>query len=348
MTNKGRVTIRDVAVASGHAVSTVSNALAGKHYVKEETRRHVREVAMRLGYRPSALAQSLRMRRSSTIGVLVSDVSNPALTEFIRGIDDVAVREGCTILLGNTDEILEKQIGQMRTLLDRQVDGMVFISQHSDEPEVRDLLDGTTPFVLIQRRSRRFEDDYVGSDNAQGMEMSVRYLHDLGHRRIGLITGPGASSTAMERLDAFRQVAADLGCDGDAELVFRGDYTVGAGYNAMHYFVRLGYPPTAIIASNDICALGVQDASIELGLNIPRDLSLMGSDDILLAGLRQINLTTLHLPKRRMGVAAAELLLERIRGKQDDRPAEIIVESRLVERGSCSKPQNPMASISAR
>src|SRR3546814_19719759 len=109
---------------------------------------------------------------------------------------------------------------------------MCRISQHCDQPEVRELLENKTPVVLVQRRSRRFRDDYVGSDNAQGTRDSLEYLHKLGHRRIAFITGPSTSSTAMERLDAYESNAAGLGCETDAELVFSGDYTVEAGYAA--------------------------------------------------------------------------------------------------------------------
>ena len=338
MTDKGRITIKDVAAATGHAVSTVSNALAGKRHVNEETRRQVKEAAERLGYRPSVVARSLRMKLSSTIGVLVPDVSNPAIPEFIRGIDDVAVREGFTILLCNTDEIVARQVGQMETLLDRQVDGMILISQHCDMPEVRNLLDGKTPFVLIQRRSARFRDDYIGSDNLQGMRDSVAYLHELGHRRIGLVTGPATSSTAQERLEAFEAMVAELDCDDDPELIYRGDYTVEAGRAAMHFFAAMPKRPTAIIASNDVCALGVQDAASELGISIPADISLLGCDDIDLAQLRRINLTTLRLPKREMGAAAAELLLRRIHSKRPPTPREIIIPTKLVLRESCAAP----------
>lgn len=338
MPEKSRVTIRDVAAATGHAVSTVSNALAGKRHVNEETRQQVKEAAERLGYRPSVVARSLRMKLSSTIGVLVPDVSNPAIPEFIRGIDDVAVREGCTILLCNTDELIERQISQIQTLLDRQVDGMILISQHCDTPEVRHLLDGETPFVLIQRRSARFRDDYVGSDNLQGMRDSVTYLYELGHRRIALITGPASSSTAQERLEAFEATTLELGCDADPDLVCRGDYTVDAGYEAMHYFASFSNRPTAVIASNDVCALGVQDAASELGISIPDDLSLLGCDDIDLARLRRINLSTLRLPKREMGAAATELLMRRIHSKRPTTPREIIIPTKLVERKSCAAP----------
>lgn len=338
MTQGKRVTIRDVAIKSGHAVSTVSNALADKRHVSEETKEHVKKVAAELGYRPSTLARALRMRLSSTIGVLVADVSNPAAPEFIRGVDDVAVREGCTILLCNTDDQESRQISQMETLLDRQVDGMILISQHVDSPAVRRLLD-KVPFVLLQRRSSRFRDDYVGSDNHGGTALSVDHLVELGHRRIGFVTGPATSSTAMERLEAFEAAAGARGCEIDAELIFRGDYSRDSGYRAMEYFAALDAPPTAIIASNDVNALGILDAANDLGIRIPEDMSVVGCDDIELASLRRIDLTTLHLPKRDMGAAATEVLLRRIHAKRAVQPREVIMPTHLTVRGSSAAPR---------
>ncbi|MBV9111768.1 MAG: LacI family DNA-binding transcriptional regulator [Hyphomicrobiales bacterium] len=153
-----RTTIRDVAREAGVALWTVSNALTGKSYVLDETRRLVQEVADRLGYRASPTAQALRTRRTRAIGVLVADVANPSYPHFIRGIEDVAIRERCILLLCNTDGNEARQIDQMRSLIDRQVDGMVLLSPHCESPQVRKLLDAGIPFVLVQRRSARFTD----------------------------------------------------------------------------------------------------------------------------------------------------------------------------------------------
>lgn len=339
-----RITIRDVAAASGHAVSTVSNALANKPYVNAETRQHIQEIATHMGYRPSTIARALRMRTSSTIGVLIADVSNPASPEFIRGIDDFAQREGSNILLCNTDGDERKQIAQMQALLDRQVDGMILISQFCDTPEIRVLLDGPSPFVLLQRRSRRFRDDYVGSDNVQGTYDSMRYLHGLGHKRIGFVTGPVESSTAMERFEAYESYVQEFGLEVDPDLVFRGDYTLEMGAAAMNHFSRLKKLPTAVIASNDVNAIGIQDAAMEIGLSIPNDFSLLGCDNISFTGLKRIDLTTLHLPKREMGAAAVELLLRRIRSNRPGTPREIIFPTELTIRGSCAAPQRQLTS----
>lgn len=338
MRTRKRVTIREVAAETGLALSTVSNALAGKAHVKQTTRELVQAAAKRLGYRASTLARALRSQRSSTIGVLVADIGNPASPDFVRGIEDVAVEADCNILLCNTDGDETKQISQMHALLDRQVDGMILISQHTESAAVRALLDGGTPYVLIQRRSRLYRDDYVGSDNSGGIALCVRYIAGLGHRRVGFVRGPAESSTAIERLEAFEEAVQAFSLDDDPDLIFPGDYSAEAGYRATQHFFALARPPTAILASNDVNAFGVLEAAQDLGIDIPRDLSVMGWDDIEMAALKRIDLTTLYLPKREMGRAAAELLMRSIRAKRKTTPREIIVPTRLVVRGSCAAP----------
>ena len=173
MKDRKRVTIRDVATECGLALSTVSNAMAGKQHVSEATRSQVQAAAERLGYRASAVARALRLQRSFTIGVLIADIGNPAFPAFVRGVEDVAIREKCNLLLCNTDGDLEKQLWHMRALLDSQVDGMVLISQHVEDPAVRQLMSGGTPCVLVQRRSRHHSDDYVGSNNSDGITAAI-------------------------------------------------------------------------------------------------------------------------------------------------------------------------------
>lgn len=329
-----RVNIHDVARESGVALSTVSNALSGKKHVSAETRLKVKATADRLGYRASAVARGLRMQRTFTLGVLTEDISNPAFPDFVRGIEDVAVQARCNLLLCNNDGDFDKQLDQMRTLIDRQVDGIVLVSQYCSEEAVRKLLESGPPYVLLQRRSQQFRDDYVGADNAAGIEAAVRHLVELGHRRVGFIRGPAESSTAAERLEAFRAAARKFGLDPDPDLVFPGDYKVETGRRAGRAFLELKRPPTAIMASNDLSALGVIEAAAEKGVAIPEDLSLVGFDDIALASISRISLTTIHLPKRAMGAAAADLLMKQIRSKRRLPPTSDILPTYLVVRKS--------------
>lgn len=337
MSERKRVTIRDVAQETGLALSTVSNALAGKNYVSDETRELVLKATERLGYRASVVARALRMQRSFAIGVLIADVANPSSADFVRGVEDVAMREKCTLLLCNTDGDEERQMAHMRTLIDRQVDGIVLISQHCSSPRIRGLLEDGPPFVLVQRRNVAFDEDYVGSDNVEGLSEAIRHVHDLGHRRVGFVRGPVDSSSARERLETFQRQAAALGLDLSEDLVFPGDYSFEGGIAAARYFLKMRRRPTCILASSDMSAIGVMQVALDAGLAIPGDLSVVGLDDIALAAVRSINLTTIQLQKRDMGIQAGELLVSRI--KEPTRPArQIILPTRLIVRASTAPP----------
>jgi LacI family transcriptional regulator len=330
---KPKVSIHDVAREAGVALSTVSNALAGKEIVKESTRVRIQEIADRMGYRVSVVARALRMQRTFTLGVLLADVSNPSSPDFLRGVEDVADRESCSLLVCNTDGLLDKQVTQMKVLLDRRVDGLVMLSQYSDPPLVRELLDSGTPYVLLQRRSRKHQDDYVGANNDEGISAAVEHLVKLGHTRIGLIRGPSESSTADERMVAFQQAVARLQIDNDPALIVQGNYHVEGGYRAAKEFLAMRNPPTAILAANDMSAIGVMNAAHEANIAIPEQLSIVGLDDIELASYAPINLTTIALQRRDMGAAAATLLMDRIKNKRK-KAKQVLFPMRLVVRGS--------------
>ena len=333
MPNNKRVTIKDVARETGLAMSTVSNALAGKELVKPETRAFVVETAERLGYRASIVARSLRAQRSYTIGVLIEDVSNPSASAFVRGVEDVANSVGYTLLLADTDSDLERQVTAMRTLIDRQVDGLVLISQHLNDSRVREMLTSGTPSVLVQRRDSKLSLDYVGSDNNSGVVEALRYINRIGHRRVGFVTGPMHSSSACERLQTFRETAAELDLEDPESLIHEGRYSFGSGLEAAGFFSGLHRPPTCIFASNDMNAIGLMQGLSERGLTTPQDVSVVGLDDIDLASFKAIDLTTVRLEKRAIGAEAARLLLRRV--DEPDRPAETsTLPTRLIVRGT--------------
>jgi len=339
-----RVTIRDVARESGVALSTVSNALQGKPHVSGETRRLVQEVAERLGYRPSTVARALRMQRSFSIGVLMADIANPTFPEILRGIEDTLSADQCALFLSNTDGSVERQAQYMRHMLDRQVDGFVMVSQHMDEAEVQALLEGAPPVVLVHRRSRLREMDYVGLDNADSMRQAVCYLAGLGHHRIGFIRGPDVSTTAEERRLGFIAATAEYGQPFNAAWIVPGGYSYEAGLTAGRRLLDLMERPSAVIASNDLAALGMIAAATERGIAIPGGLSVVGIDDIYLAALPPIGLTTIRQPKRQVGAAAAALLLERIQHPGASwRPQQRIFQTELIIRNTTAAAPTPAA-----
>ncbi|WP_158782375.1 LacI family DNA-binding transcriptional regulator [Pantoea sp. BAV 3049] len=335
------MSIFDVAREAGVALSTVSNALSGKDNVRESTRLRVQAAADRLGYRVSVVARSLRMQRTFTLGVLLADVANPSSPDFLRGIEDIADQEQCSLLVCNTDGQLDKQLAQMRVLLDRQVDGLVMLSQHCQQEEVRELLAGDTPYVLLQRRSTEHEDTYVGANNEEGIDAAVRHLVAFGHQRIGLIRGPADSSTADERYQAYLHALQRYQLAPAPDYVVQGDYHVRGGYQAAKRFFAMSPRPSAILAANDMSAIGVMNAAHEAGLKIPDDFSLIGLDDIEMASFSPINLTTIALQRREMGAAATTMLMKMIRQKSKPSPKKKIFPMKLIVRGSTGPVKTP-------
>ncbi|MCB8838066.1 LacI family DNA-binding transcriptional regulator [Aurantimonas sp. VKM B-3413] len=338
MPDQKKVTIKDVARETGLALSTVSNALAGKSMVRPETRAIVMEAADRLGYRASIVARSLRAQRSFALGVLIEDVANPSSSAFVRGVEDVANAAGCTILLADTDGSLERQVDAMRALIDRRVDGLVLISQHLEDERVREMLRGGPPVVLLQRRDPVLDLDYVGSDNVGGVKEAMHFVGRLGHSRVGFVTGPLGSSSARERLQTYRETAEELGFRETEELIYHGRYSFDVGLEAANFFAGLREPPTCIFASNDMNAIGLIQGLSERGLSVPKDISVVGLDDIALARIKALDLTTIRLEKRAMGEEAARLVLRRVAAPQ--RPtACVILPTRLIVRGTTAQPR---------
>ena len=334
-----RVTINDVAKACNVAPSTVSNALAGKAYVKPATRRRILAAVERLGYRASTIAGALRTQRSFSVGVVLADITNPTFPEIVRGIEDALRESGCTLLLCNTDGTVERQAQSMRALADRHVDGLILVSQHLDTPAIEPLLETAPPTVLVHRSHRRRSFDYVGLDNVRGISLALDHLTALGHRRIAFIRGPQESTAVEERYGAFAAFVAAGRIDDDARLVVQGDYTREGGYRAGETMLDLPHPPTAIIASNDVAALGVLEAARKRRLGVPRDVSIVGFDDIFVSGLNAISLTTVRQPMHEIGAAAARLLLKRITdGKRPYRAKKIVFAPDLVVRRTTAPP----------
>lgn len=333
MSEKKKLTIKDVARATGLAPSTVSNALAGKSLVKPETRDYVREVAERLGYRASVVARSLRSQRSFAIGVLIEDVANPSAAAFVRGVEDGFDRTGYTLLLANTDGDIQKQVAAMKALMDRGVDGLVLISQHLADARVQEILAAAVPTVVVQRREPSLKVDYVGGDNYGGIREALRYVSRSGHQRVGLLTGPLLSSSARERLAAFRESVEAFNLHDAEDLICEGRYNLESGLEAAGFFSCMPQPPTCILASSDMSAIGLMQGLAERGLMVPRDISVIGLDDIDIARIKAIDLTTIRLEKREIGAEAARLLLKRI--DDPDSPIQtVILPTRLIVRGT--------------
>lgn len=331
------VTIKDVAQACGVAPSTVSNALTGKGYVRPTTRDQVAAAAARLGYRASSLARGLRLQRTWTVGVLLADIANPFFPDLVRGMEDVLWGRHYNLMLCNTDYDKEKEAAYLRQLIDKRLDGVILASTAADSADVALLREHGVPFVMLNRRHRTLATDYVGIDNRQGTATAVQHLADLGHRRISFIRGPWDSSAAEDRFSGYIDEMRRRFAVFDEQLVAPGDYSIAAGRRACTQFLALAEPPTAIVSANDFMAIGAMAVLRERGLAVPQDMSVTGFDDIYVAALPWIDLTTLNPHSRELGARCAEVLLARI-DRTAHGPADIVLPPTLIRRGSTAPP----------
>jgi DNA-binding LacI/PurR family transcriptional regulator len=331
---RSKITIKQVAEASGVAPSTVSNALTGKGYVAPETRSRVVETAASLGYRASSLARSLRLQQTWSVGLLLADVSNPFFPAVVRGIEDVLWGQQYNLVLCNTDYRKDKETAYLRHLLDKRLDGLILASTASDSDDVLELQAQRVPFVMLNRRHVSARTSYVGMDNEGGVGMAIEHLLALGHRRIAFIKGRADSSAAEERYQGYRKALRGAGISFDAALVAQGDYTIESGHAAAVRFMELDRLPTAIVSANDFMAFGAMALFKERGLRVPDQISVIGFDDIFVSALPWIELTTVRPQSWQLGASAAELLLGLIGGTETNRAREIILPNELVLRAT--------------
>jgi LacI family transcriptional regulator len=339
------VTLRDVAAAARVHPATASRALNPdtKPLVSDETARRVAAAAARLGYQPNPVAQSLRTRRSHSVGVLIPDLNNPLFPPIVRGLEDKLAAAGYVALIGNTDADATRErmiFDQMRA---RRVDGFVLATATLHDQILAEAAGAGLPVVLMNRLSQDYSFPAVSVDNEQGARMAVTHLAQLGHTRIAHIAGPQEASTGVSRLRGFRDGLAQHGLVPDEGLiVYAGKYTVEEGARCCRELLARRGPRTArtftaIAAANDMLAVGCYAAFDEAGVECPEELSVIGFNDMPFIDRLRPPLTTIRFPHYQLGTEAAQLLLERIGGAEG--PVKILfLAPELMARGSTAPP----------
>ncbi len=337
--SSGRPTLRDVARACGVAPSTVSNALADKDIVRPETKEFIRKVAMELGYRVSPLASGLRTGKTWSIAMIVSDITNPFHGEVVRGAEESLTALDYHLYVANTDGNKKRQSQYVQHFIDRQVDGLILMSYASNDQDMKALIAAEVPTVLLLRRQSSVNLDFSGIENHHSTKSALDFLWSLGHRRIGFIGGPVSSSGANERQDAYREFMTERTGRCDPSLIDMGEYSIDAGQRSAHRLLGRPSRPTALLVAEDMTAYGALVAAAQLGIKVPDDLSIVGWDDLFVSGLPQINLTTMRVPKRQLGVNAAKLLLRRMENPSAETEISL-VRPELIVRGT-TRPVTP-------
>jgi LacI family transcriptional regulator len=332
-----RPTLRDVATQAGVHPATASRALneATRSLVRPATVARVREVAAALGYQVNPIARSLKTSRSETVGVLVPDLTNPLFPPIVRGIEDALADNGYTVLTANTDNDPARTSSNFAAMQARQVDGFIVATALLDDPLMHEAAARGVPMVLVNRLTEHLDVSAVSADDATGIERTVDHLVELGHRDIAHVAGPLRVSTGAVRRQAFRAAMHRHGLRDD-RIVEAEAYSEAAGRTALHQLLG-GDRPTAIVAGNDLLALGCYDALEEAGLSCPEDLSIVGFNDMPFMNRLQPPLTSVRVPQYELGVEAARLLLDRLSGRTMT-PRVVLLPVRLVVRGSTAPP----------
>ncbi|MEG5263492.1 LacI family DNA-binding transcriptional regulator [Pseudomonas sp. JDS28PS106] len=343
-------TIKDVAALAGISYTTVSHVVNKTRPVSEPVRLKVEAAIAQLEYVPSAVARSLKAKSTRTIGLLIPNGINPYFAELARGIEDHCERNGFCVILCNSDDNPDKQRNYLRVLLEKRVDGLIVSSVDGDVSVAGGLAEVRTPLVVVDRELDGISADTVRIDHEQGAWLATRHLLDLGHRRIACIGGPADTPVAEMRLAGYRRAMQQAGVSLSPGWMVTSEFTSPAGYRAAVSLLHHDRP-TAIFAGNDVIAIAVLRAAAERGIAVPKDLSVVGFDDIQMSRYVYPALTTVGQSIRQLGETAAQMLLRRIAApdahdvhRQLVMPSVVVRESTAVP-GSDSNPDSDPAGL---
>jgi LacI family transcriptional regulator len=307
-------TLREVAARAQVHPSTASRALnrETRSSVSAVTAARVLDAARALDYRPNSLARGLRTNRTFTIGMVVPDLTNPLFPPIARGLEDRLNEHGYQLILANTDDDDAKEQAVLEVMSNRRVDGLVLATARASHPVLGELAAAHAPIVLVNRGSDEDVSSVTGDDHA-GVGLAVRHLVELGHRRIGFVGGSRSTPTGLTRYQSFTAWIESEGVGFDPELVvFADTFTEDAGAAAFAELLDRGVEVTAVVAGNDLIALGVYDVARARSLRVPEDVSVIGYNDIPFCDNFHPPLTTIRVPLRQIGVKAAELILDAV------------------------------------
>jgi len=334
-----QTTLQDVADSARVHRATASRALnpATRHLVNAETAERVERAARTLGYRPNPIARSLKTARSASVGLVIPDLTNPLFPPIARGVEDVLGAVGYNAWIVNTDNDAAREAAAVESMRTRSVEGFVFATARLEHPMLEGLAAAGTPMVLVNRRLARPDISSVTPDDATGVALAVRHLVELGHEKILHLAGPQDLSTGLNRLRAFRQALQDHGLPAPPERVaICTSWTEAAGAQALTGLLDAGVEFTAVLAGNDLLALGCYDALAARGLSCPRDVSVVGFNDMPFIDKLSPPLTTVRIPHYELGAEAARLLLADLREPRRH-PRTVLLPLTLTVRSSTAR-----------
>jgi LacI family transcriptional regulator len=327
-------TIKDVADRAGVSKTTVSHVINDSRFVEEDTRQRVLRAIRELHYRPNAVARSLTTKRTNTVGVVISDSSNPFFGELIVSIEEILRPQNYALIICNTNETLEYEAHYLNLLLKQRVDGIISAATSQPWVELAKAEIQQTPIVFVDRAFDNLDGYYVGVDNQDGAYRGTQHMIECGYQKIGILSGLDRLSTMRERLDGFCQALMDAGIPINQEWIVPSQLSVEGGRQAMRKLFSLPEKPDALFINNNLLALGALVEMEGLDLDCSRDLSMVAFDDHPWAAVSCPPLTVVRQPTRKIGSISAEMILALI----NDQPVQdrhVILPCELVLRQSC-------------
>ncbi|AIU78456.1 MULTISPECIES: catabolite control protein A [Bacillus] len=303
------ITIYDVAREANVSMATVSRVVNGNPNVKPTTRKKVLEAIDRLGYRPNAVARGLASKKTTTVGVIIPDISSIFYSELARGIEDIATMYKYNIILSNSDQNLEKELHLLNTMLGKQVDGIVFMGGNITDEHVEEFKRSPVPIVLAASVEEQGETPSVAIDYEQAIYDAVKLFIDKGHRDIAFVSGPMQEPiNRSKKLQGYKRALEEAAIPFNEQFAAEGDYTYDSGMEALQSLMGLDRKPTAILSATDEMALGIIHAAQDQGLSIPDDLDIIGFDNTRLSLMVRPQLSTVVQPTYDIGAVAMRLL----------------------------------------
>ncbi|MCP3890787.1 MAG: LacI family transcriptional regulator [Desulfobulbaceae bacterium] len=330
-------TMMDVAKLAGVSTATVSRFINSPDTVREATREKINRAMKICNYKYNALARGFATKKSNTIGLIIPTISNPVFADSTQGVQDCADKRKMQVILGNSYYRYEQEEKLVKTLREKQVDGLIITTTNLKGNVLKILLEENFPFILLFSTVKRGPLSAVGVDNYRGGYLATEHLITLGHKRIGMIAGSFAiTDRSYHRWHGYRQSLKNYGIPYDKEILVQTEYSLAGGRDAVKKLLALKKPPTAVFCSNDYLALGAMKGAREMGLQLPDDLSIVGFDDMQTASYVIPALTTIQQPAYKMGEIAAELLFQRMESAA--KPVQKMLESTLIIRESTTIP----------
>ncbi len=326
-----RTTLKDIAAATGVSINTVSRALRDDKNISVETKRKIKLKAKELAYVPNAFASSMRGTKSFTIGIISADSSNPFFSEVIKGAEEKARELGYQVILGNTDENAEKEIGLVKMHISRQTDGLMIIPVYDDDAEHINLYKTmSVPFIFAGRSIKTLEDHSILLREKQSEKEVFDNLISRGHRNILYLSGPEYVSNSWDRLEGMKESYDSNKLMINEALIIKTNGHIEDGYAAVNRALNRGLEFTAVVCFNDIMAMGVLKSLAENDLKVPADVEVFGFDNLYMSQFMTPALSTVDVPKHKLGQIAMQRLHEHI--SQEREYEKIELPTRLVFR----------------